>query len=79
LLSSGEVEGGAGAGGPIDINAATAAQLQELPGIGPSTAQKIVDYREANGPFVALEDIMDVPSIGEAKFEGIKDLITVGP
>ena len=69
----------AGAGGPININTATAAQLQELPGVGPSTATKIVAYREANGPFVKIEDIMDVPTIGEAKFEGIRDLITVGP
>jgi competence ComEA-like helix-hairpin-helix protein len=58
---------------------ATAAELQELPGVGPSTAQKIVDYRETNGPFEKIEDIMDVPTIGEAKFEGIKYLITVGP
>jgi competence protein ComEA len=78
-LSGGEDGGGVGGGGPININTATAAQLQELPGVGPSTATKIVAYREANGPFAKIEDIMDVPTIGEAKFEGIKDLITVGP
>jgi competence protein ComEA len=65
--------------GPVNINTATAAELETLPGIGPSTAQKIIDYREANGPFETVEDIMDVPTIGEAKFEGIRDLITVGP
>ena len=78
-LSGGEDGGGAGGGLPININTATATQLQELPGVGPSTATKIVAYREANGPFGKIEDIMDVPTIGEAKFEGIKDLITVGP
>jgi competence protein ComEA len=78
-LSGGADAGGTGAGGLVDINTATAAELEELPGVGPSTARKIVDYREANGPFAAIEDIMDVPTIGEAKFEGIKDLITVGP
>jgi competence protein ComEA len=76
-ISGGEDGGGAG-DGPININTATATQLQELPGVGPSTATKIVAYREANGPFGKIEDIMDVPTIGEAKFEGIRDLITVG-
>jgi competence protein ComEA len=71
--------GGGAVSGPVNINTATAAELDTLPGIGPSTAQKIVDYREANGSFQTIEDIMDVPTIGEAKFEGIKDLITVGP
>jgi competence protein ComEA len=78
-LSGGDAEGGSAAGGPVNINTATATELQALPGIGPSTAQKIVDHREANGPFEKIEDIMDVPTIGEAKFGGIKDLITVGP
>jgi len=50
-----------------------------LPGIGPATAAKILAYREANGPFATIESIMDVPGIGEAKFEEIRALITVGP
>ena len=63
----------------IHINTATAEELGSLPSIGPTTAQKIVEYRapEANGPFAAIEDIMNVSGIGPATFEEIKDLITV--
>jgi competence protein ComEA len=78
-VSGDALESGETSGAPIDINTATAAELETLPGIGPSTAQKIVEYREANGPFATIEDIKNVPGIGEGKFEGIKDLITVGP
>ncbi|NJN54048.1 MAG: hypothetical protein HC804_04400 [Anaerolineae bacterium] len=62
----------------ININAASAEELDVLPGIGPSTAAKIIEHRETNGPFVTIENIMDVTGIGEAKFAQIKDLITVG-
>ena len=65
-------------GGLIDINSATVADLDTLPGIGPSTAEKIVEYREANGPFAAIEEIMNVSGIGPAKFEQIQAFITVG-
>lgn len=64
--------------GPVNINIAIAAELETLPGIGPKTADAIVEYREANGPFQTIEDIMDVPGIGEGTFEKIKDGITVG-
>ena len=60
----------------IDINTATLEEFDSLPGIGPTTAQKIVDYRAANGPFAAIEDIMNVSGIGPSTFEDIKDLIT---
>ena len=60
----------------IDINLATLEEFDSLPGIGPTTAQKIVDYRDANGPFAAIEDIMNVSGIGPSTFEDIKDLIT---
>lgn len=66
-------------GGLVNINTATEAELEALPGIGPSTAAQIIAYREANGPFAAIEAIMDVPGIGEGKFEAMKALITVGP
>lgn len=72
-------EGGGAVSGPVDINTATAAELETLPGIGPKTADSIVEYREANGTFGAIEDIMDVPGIGEGTFEKIRDRITVGP
>jgi competence protein ComEA len=63
--------------GLVNLNTATLEQLDTLPGIGPSTAQKIVEYREANGSFATIEAIMDVPGIGPAKFEQLKTLITV--
>lgn len=63
--------------GRININTATLAELDTLPGIGPVTAQSIIAYRDAHGPFNTLEEIMDVPGIGPATFERIKDLITV--
>jgi competence protein ComEA len=76
--SSDDASGGTtGAGQPININTATAAELDELPGIGPSTAQKILDHRNENGPFATIEAIMDVSGIGEAKFDQIRELITV--
>jgi competence protein ComEA len=71
--------GGVTAGGLIDINTATQTDLEMLPGIGPSTAANIIAHREANGPFATIEAIMDVPGIGEGKFEAIRELITVGP
>ena len=63
----------------ININTASQTELETLPGIGPTTAQKIIQYREANGPFVNIEDIINVSGIGPGTFERIKDLITVGP
>ncbi len=70
--------GGSTAVGLININTATIEELDTLPGIGPSTAQKIIEHRESAGPFAAIENIMDVTGIGEAKFAKIKDQITVG-
>lgn len=61
----------------ININKATKEELQTLQGIGESTAQKIIDYREQNGNFKQIEDIKNVPGIGDAKFEAIKDSIKV--
>jgi competence protein ComEA len=64
--------------GMVDINTASLEQLDTLPDIGPITAQDIIDYRNTNGPFASIESIMDVPGIGQGKFEAIKDLIIVG-
>lgn len=61
----------------ININIATQAQLELLPGIGPSTANKIVDYRSEHGKFKSIEDIKNVSGIGNSKFDKIKDLITI--
>ena len=71
--------GGVTIAGLININLATQADLEMLPGIGPTTAANIIAHREANGPFATIEAIMDVPGIGEGKFAAMKDLITVGP
>jgi competence protein ComEA len=62
----------------ININTASADELDKLPGIGQTTAQRIIDYRTSNGPFATIEDIINVPGIGTATYDEIKDLITVG-
>lgn len=61
----------------ININTADAARLEELPGIGPVTAQKIIDYRNTEGAFAAIADIQEVSGIGPVTFERIKNMITV--
>ena len=61
----------------VNINTAKQTELETLTGIGPSTALKIIDYREKNGKFETIEDIKNVPSIGDSKFESIKDDICV--
>lgn len=61
----------------ININTASESELDTLPGIGPSTALKIIKYREENGKFKSIEDIKEVSGIGESKYEQIKDLIKI--
>ncbi len=63
--------------GIININSASLELLDTLPGIGPATAQSIIDYRTQVGYFESIEDIMSVTGIGEATFNEIKDLITI--
>lgn len=65
--------------GRVNINKASAEELDALPGIGPTAAQAIVDYRLQNGNFANIQDIQNVPGIGPATYEKIKDYITVGP
>ncbi len=64
-------------GGLVNINTATAAQLDALPGIGPALAQRIIDYRTQHGAFRSVNQLEQVPGIGDAKFADIKDLVTV--
>src|SRR5438874_968801 len=65
------------AANPVNLNSASAAQLQTLPGIGASTAQRIVDYRQKNGAFKKIEELMNVRGVGEKSFLKLKPLITV--
>ena len=63
--------------GLISLNQADASTLEDLPGVGPVLAERIVAHREANGPFQAVEDLLEVPGIGEAKLAAMKDSIAV--
>jgi competence protein ComEA len=65
----------AAAGGPVHLNTATLEQLDELPGVGPVTAQKIVDYREQHGAFSSVDDLDAIPGIGPARLEQLRDLV----
>jgi competence protein ComEA len=64
--------------GKVNINTATADELDTLPGVGAVTARRILDYRAAHGPFKSIEDIQQVTGIGDATYQKLKDLITVG-
>ena len=69
--------GSAQQGGKININNASVSDFDGLPGIGPVLAQRIVDYRDQHGPFRSIQDLMKVSGIGQAKFDSLKDLVTV--
>ena len=64
------------AAAPVDLNSATVEQLDGLPGIGPVTAQKIVDYRAEHGPFTSVDDLDAIPGIGPARIENLRGLVT---
>jgi len=69
--------GGAVAGGLINVNTASATELEVLPGIGEVIAQAIVDHRTENGPFTSVDQLLDVTGIGDATLEDIRELVTV--
>lgn len=64
--------------GTIDLNTATQAQFEELPGIGEVLAQRIVDYRQMHGPFVVIEDLLNVEGIGKKKLEQLEPFVRIG-
>jgi competence protein ComEA len=68
-------EGSPSPSAPVDLNSATAEQLDALPGIGPVTAQKIVDYRTAHGPFTSVDDLDAIPGIGPSRIENLRGLV----
>lgn len=68
---------GGASGGLVNVNTATAAELETLPGIGEVTAQAIIDYRTENGPFSTVDELLDVTGIGDVTLENIRELVTV--
>ena len=68
---------GSAPGGPIDVNSASADELETLPGIGPTLAAAIIDERERNGPYESVDDLNRVPGIGDGRLSQIRDLVTV--
>lgn len=79
--TGGAAAGGAappgGSGSPVDLNAATLADLDTLPGVGPVLAQRILDWRTENGPFTTVDQLGDVPGIGESRLAQLRDLVRV--
>ena len=63
--------------GKVSINQADAARLEDLPGVGPAIAAAIVSWRENNGPFTTVEDLLSVPGIGPAKLASMQDRVTL--
>ena len=63
--------------GLVDVNHASAAELESLPGVGPVLAQRIFDYRQEHGPFATVEDLLDVPGIGEGKLAALREALVL--
>jgi competence protein ComEA len=82
-LTAADAAGGTSASGspgdaptaPVDLNTATVEQLDALPGIGPVTAQKIVDYRTQHGPFTSVDDLDAIPGIGPSRIDNLRGLV----
>lgn len=73
--SAGAAGGSTTPAGPVHLNTATLEQLDELPGVGPVTAQKILDYRQKNGAFTSVDDLDAIPGIGPARLDTLRDLV----
>jgi len=68
---------GVEADGRVRLNSASTTELETLPGVGPVLAERIVEHREAHGPFTEIEDLLDVPGIGEAKLAALRDYVAL--
>ena len=77
--ASGRTSSKAAPAAAVNINTAPASELQTLPGIGAKVAERIVEYRQKNGPFKKVEDLMNVRGVGEKNFLKLKGQISVGP
>jgi competence protein ComEA len=77
VVVSGSPGGIATPSGPVNLNRATADELDTLPGVGPATAAAILAYRDEHGPFASVEDLGEVSGIGPAKIEALRGLVTV--
>ena len=64
---------------PIDLNSATIAQLEKLPGVGPTTAKAIIDFRTRSGPFQRVEDLLAIRGISKGRLEKLRPYVTVNP
>jgi competence protein ComEA len=76
-VSGGDAAGPGTPAGPVDLNTATLAQLDTLPGVGPVLAQRILDWRAAHGQFGSVDELSDVPGIGDARMAQLRDLVRV--
>jgi competence protein ComEA len=76
-LAGGSEGGGVAADGRVRVNTADVAAMEALPGVGPVLAERIVAHRDQHGPFAAVEDLLDVPGIGEGTLAGLRDAVLV--
>ena len=77
-VASPSAGGAVGSSGPVNLNTATEAELEALPGIGPATAKAIVVHRRDKGPFARVDDLLNVPGIGPSKLAALEGLVTTG-
>lgn len=77
VLGEAPITGAGESSGLVNLNTADTAELDTLPRVGPAMAARIIDWREANGRFTSIDQLLDITGIGDKTFEGLKDLVTV--